>query len=294
MRILFMTSLTAALAVLAACGSSSDEAAEPPAQEETLPPAQKETLPPAPPEALVEGKARLINLYRAPDGATMTVDVWSMRTAQYRPVLLAEKVGFGEASGWFQWAKSQPTLLVPAGAGPDATDESIGRLSPPGEGEHVTATLTHEPRSNRLALSSRRETAPADSRHDAPAPPPAGKGMLIVCADPLSGYDEQLRETYGGRAFHVGDGQGACLRQRAEDEGKKPVILGGTARTTHDLSPGKHTVALHRRTDRDCADDPVFTFEVEIAEGAGVLAHLYTRDAETLETLIVPTAHGAR
>jgi hypothetical protein len=247
--------------------------------------AAKKELPP-PPKDAYQGKGRIVNLRVDKDGKTGPVDVWAKRSFKHGPVLLAEKVGFGEASDWFGVPKSMSVSIVPAGAGADA--EGMGGIFGPKPDEHITGVLVES--NGRASVGNHWETGAAQS--NVPAAPADGKGMVVVRAGQLRAFEDALRDSFGGSAFYVGTGAaGDCLPQRMEAEGKQPAILGGTNPTVHDVDPGKVTLSFHKWPSNDkCGSEPVFTTEVEVAAGEGVNVYLYTADGAALKALAVPRA----
>jgi hypothetical protein len=254
----------------------------------TPPVAAKKDLPPAPADAM-EGKGRIINVFVDADGKSKKVDVWARRSFKYGPSQLAKDVELGKASDWFDVAKGQSVVIVDSGAGADG--EKIGSIFGPKKGEHITGIFTGK------STGVHWETA-ATKRSGVAEAPPAGKGLVIVRAGQLrslDGFKKNLTEAKLDNAFLVGDSKGSCHKQRAEESGGQPVILGGTNSTEYLFAPGKVTMTLHGWMERDkCGATAMHTIEVDVKADTATLVLVYTPDAgKTLASAQIPMAVAA-
>lgn len=295
-RWLMILGVSAALCAVTACedkkedatqaekaGEGAEAATDAPAG--AAEPGAEKKEPPPPPEEAFKGQARVVNVYLDAEGNTPAVDVWAKPSFTAGAVQLAEGVEFGTASDWFKVPDGQSVVIVESGAG--VSGESLGGVSRPNEGDYVTAVLALD-KGGKPSAGNTWEVK-ADKPDETRAAPPAGKGLVVLRAGQLSAHEEGLKETYGGRSFFVGNAQGECRPPRGAAEGAKPVTLGGTQPTVHEVDAGKATVSLHKwPSDGECTGEPVHTFEVDVPDGAGVLVHVYTPDGKTLETLQVP------
>ncbi len=302
-RIITVALVSASLAFAAgACGKSDEGKKKAPAPEKTdkgaagaatkAPAAAKKELPPPPPEAM-QGKGRIINLYVDAAGKSKKVDVWARRSFTNGPLELAKDIELGKASDWFDVPKGQSVVVVEAGAGADG--EKLGGIFGPKKGEHITGILTAD--SSGASVASIWETS-AEKKSGVPEPPPAGKGLVMVRAYQLRSLNEfgkTLKDNKLDNAFLVGDGSGTCLKQRAEESGGQPVILGGTNPTEYIFDPGKVKMTLHGWMEKDkCGAPAMLTTEVDVKPDSGTLVVIYTPDAgKTLASAQFPMAVGA-
>ncbi len=242
---------------------------------------------PPPPESSMAGRARVVNLYVDDGGAKLDIDVWAQRTFTEGEVLLAKGVKFGAASDYFVTPKSHSIVFTKAGASVD--DAEVASMFNPAKGEQITAMLLWE--NGKASAPNVWEIDPTGS-HDAPAPPSAGEGLVVVRANQLTAFEKKLTPTFGGRSFDVGDGKGACVPQaRMTAKGATPAVLGGTQPTLHDLLPGPAAFTLHKWPDnKKCATDPVFTFSVDVSAGETTAVFVYTPDGTSITTLALPVA----
>ena len=307
-RFVPITLLSFALAVgIGACGKSdkdkdkdkgknkspaagkTDTAAKTTTGKGTTPVAEEKPLPPPPADAM-QGKGRVINLFVDAEGKSKKVDVWARRSFTYGPLQLAKNLELGMASDWFDVPKGQSVVIVEAGAGSDAKE--LGGIFGPKPGEHITGILTAD--ASGASVGSYWETA-AEKQSGVPEPPPAGKGLIMVRAGQLrslDAFEKSLRDAKIDNAFVVGDGNGSCLAQRAEETGGQPAILGGTNPTEHLVDPGKVTISLHGWMESDkCAATAVLTTEVEVNADTATLVVVYTPDAgKTITSAQFPMA----
>jgi hypothetical protein len=239
----------------------------------------------APPKDVYKGKNRLVNFYVGPDGKTQTVDVWVRRGFKYDPVKLAENVEFGKASTWFGIPQIMSPVVLPAGGKPD--DKEISPMAYGKADEVVTGLLMY-------SRGSAGVTAMYDVSKEmtqAPKPPAAGKGAVLLYATQLYDLRDAMTPTFGGSSFNVGDGTGACRKQR--DPKMESLALGGTSTFELDLDPGKHTITLHKwpgpPKKEDTCKEAVFTIEVEVVADKSQWVLLYSPDqGKSIATLTLP------
>lgn len=242
-------------------------------------------LPPPDPSSF-EGAHRVVNLFAEPasEGPGPTaIDVWGRRTFSHGPVLLAENVGFGEATGYFAAPVGSRAVIVSAGAGPDGEERSA--LPDAVDTVQVTTVFTNgaEPTSETaLDLFER-------GSESAPAPPADSSGLVIVVAANLSAFDDELSASVGGSSFLIGDGSATCRSQRIEATGVAGVILGEADRVELEVPPGPALISLHVSSLRnDCDRASVIEVTVDIVAGATTTLLAYTRDGTGLSTLALP------
>jgi hypothetical protein len=295
--------------VTAACGSDDDSTATPVAADtdgettgdesdadrdgdgadDPMVPADDE-FPPPDPETF-EGRNRVVNLWIDDEGNTSEIDVWAFRSFTAGPVLLAEGLGFGDVSEYFAAPSGQSIVFTAAGTGPDA--EELGSMFRAEANQQITAVYTWSPD----RFSDQETSVPNYWEFDdldptmSPEGPAAGKGLVIIRSPQVWAFEDQLEASLGSKSWRVGAGDGECLYQRVEDEGFSPAILGGTAEILHEADPGTVAFTLHTWPDIDeCATDPVFESEVDVAADASVLVIVYTTDGESLDTMVLPFA----
>lgn len=301
----FMRVLVGALATLAAIGlaACSDDDPDPASTDDVTTTAAADTggtgsspdtdpasvtsvaeeLPP-PDEATFTGQARVLNLYVDDAGEQQEIDVWAQRTFTNGPVLLAESIGFAEASEYFATPSGHSIIFTPAGSGPDG--EELGSMFAAQEGEQVTAVYEWDVDGPFIPNDYEKDES---GNQPVEEPPSTGQGLVILRATQLIPYEESLIEAGLDRSYKVGDGSDVCPTQRVEADGFSPSVLGGTQPVFVDLPSGPATITLHQWTSPDnCASDPLVEFDVDVPDGQAVLVHLYTRDGETLETLTLP------
>lgn len=239
----------------------------------------------APPKEAYKGKNRLVNFYVGKDGKTQTVDVWVRRGFKYDPVKLADHVQFGTASTWFGVPEHMAPVALPVGAGPD--DKDISPVAYGKADEVVTGLLMMS--NGSVGVSSMYDVS--KDMTQAPKPPAAGKGLVILYAYPLYELRDAMTPTFGGTSFNVGDGTGACLKQR--DPKMESLALGGTSSYELDLDPGKHTITLHKwpgpPKQEDRCKDAVFTINVDVVADKAQWVFLYSPDqGKSIATLALP------
>lgn len=241
---------------------------------------------PPPDPSLFEGSNRVVNLWVGPGGTNQSIDVWGRRTFTNGPILLAEGVGFGDASGYFSAPAGYSLVVVGAGAGPDG--EELAGLFNAEDGEQITMIFTNDDDTGTVSAPNIWEVDP-DGSSGAPDPPPPGTGLIYLLAPNTHAYDDSLTASVGGRAFYVGDGTGECYHQRVEDDGFQANILGGTQNVQIDLPPGPATITLHPWSSPDtCAQPASHEFTVDVPADGMVMVLVYTPDGETIETLHLP------
>jgi len=227
----------------------------------------------APPKEVYKGKNRLVNLYVAPDGKTQTVDVWVKRGFKYDPVKLAENVEFGKASTWFGIPQNMSPVVIPAGGKPD--DKALSPMAYGKADEVVTGVL--QASNGQPSVSTRYDVS--KDMPGAPQPPTKGKGTLVLDAGQLREFEKVLAEKFGGSAFYVGDGAGACRPPR--DPKMSSLALGGTADKELELDPGKVKITLHKwpgKRDEECKTPAVYEFEAEVIADKAQRVFVYTPD----------------
>ena len=165
-----------------ATGSATPTAATPPPTEAKAPP----------PKDAYKGKNRFVNLLVGKDGKTQTGDVWVRRGFKWSPAKLAENVAFGKASTWFGVPEHMSPVFLPPAAKPD--DKEISGVAYGKPDEVVTGVLL----SNNGATSVISLYDVSKEMTQAPQPPAAGKGLVVVWAMPLMDFKSELAEKYGG------------------------------------------------------------------------------------------------
>jgi len=232
-----------ALVAFAGCGGGDDEVGLPavldnareqvatdqsdpvPADDtESLPASEVEELP-APDASAYEGANRVVNLWTDADGQTQPIDVWGRRTFTNGPILLVEQLEFGEASDYFSAPPGYSLVVVGAGAGADG--EELAGLFNAGLHDQVTMVFTNDDSEGAIWAPNLWEAAATETGL-APAPPLPGTGLVYLYSANTRSFDETLTESVGGSSFYVGNGSNECSRQRVQEEGFAPNVLGGT------------------------------------------------------------------
>lgn len=267
--------------LVSACGKKGDDhgtAKSGSTNEPIALPPKVEAAPP--PKESYKGKNRVVNLVMGKDGKSQAGEVWVRRGFKYAPVKLAESVAFGKASTWFGVPEHMSPVFLPVGAKPD--DKEIAGVGYGKADEVITNVLYTE--GDKISSVTLYDLSKEMAQ--APKPPAAGKGLVVVWAMPLMGFEKELTEKFGGRSFNVGDGAGACRPQR--DPKMAALALGGTSTYELDLPPGKAKVSLHKWPGRECKD-AVYDFEVEAIADKAQWVFLYTPDGgKTIATLALP------
>ena len=241
---------------------------------------------PLPDPSSFRGSYRVVNLVAEPTGdgvAHSSVDVWARRTFTNGPVLLAEDVGFGAASPYFEAPVGSKVVIVSAGAGPDGEERAV--LPDPADGEQVTTVFANgDDRTLETAINLYER-----GNDRAPVPPDEGDGLVVVVGVSLSAYDEELSTSVGGDAFVVGDGSETCRLQRVEATGAAAEILGEADRIELEVAPGAALISLHPwPTPNGCDQPSALEVAVDVAAGSTTLLLVYTADGTSLETLTLP------
>ena len=241
---------------------------------------------PLPDPATFTGSARVVNLWVGVGGEHRTIDVWSRRTFANGPLLLVDGIGFGDASVYFAAPPDAELVVVGAGAGPDGLE--LARLDHAAAGERVTTVFTNADEFGSDATRDVWEADPAGTRPvvDAPAP---GMGVVHLAAVNTSAFGTSLEQSVGDDSFAVGDGSGACVRQRVQDAGFAPELLGGGHDVELELPPGPATITLHPWFRADQCQVPAaleVAVEVPVDQVATVL--VYSPDGSTIEALQLP------
>lgn len=272
------------VAVLAlGCGKKAEEKRAPSAAPVVEAPAKPAESPP--PKEAYKGKNRLVNFYIAKDGKTQPLEVWARRGFKWGPVKLAEAVPFGKASAWFGVPEHMSPVVLPAGAKPD--DPEIAPMAYGRADEVVTGLLFVS--GGTAGTTSMYDVSKEMSQ--APKPPAAGTGGVILFGYPLRDHEAAMTEKFGGSSFNVGDGTGACRPQR--DPAMVNNALGGTSPYSLDLPPGKAKITLHKwpggSAEERCKSPAVFELEVDVVADKSQWVFLYTPDAgKTIATLALP------
>ena len=248
-------------------------------------------LPPPDPDTYV-GAARVVNLYVDGDGNTLIVDIWGRRTFTNGPIVLAEGVGFGEASDYFAAPDGYVIHMVETGEGPDA--DEVGSLFNPAEGEQSTTLLIWDGEGSASASLLFPEVVSPDSIFEVAGPPDAGTGLIILQANQLNPHGDDL----SAAAFYVGTpGADDCLPQSPLGGLGDGVILGGTQPSYHEVAPGPFEFTLHPwpsgpGVTESCAEETVYpALQIEVPDGGRAWVFLYTTDGlATVAALTLPWA----
>lgn len=250
----------------------------------TTPVAPASTEKDPPPKEAYKGKDRLLNLLVDKDGKTQPLEVWAHRGFKWGPVKLAEAVPFGKASAWFGVPEHMSPIVLPAGSKPD--DKELSAMAY-GKADEVVTGLMMMSRGAPTVVTM---YDVSKEMTQAPKPPAAGMGAVILFAYQLREYEAAMTGTFGGSSFNVGDGTGACRPQR--DPKMASLSLGGTSAYELDLPAGKHKISLHKWPGGPPAETckvAVFEFEVEVTAGKSQWVFLYTADlGKTIATVALP------
>jgi hypothetical protein len=240
---------------------------------------------PQPDASQFVGRNRVVNLWVSPDGENQAIDVWGRRTFTNGPILLAENVPFGEATGYFSAPSGYSLVMVGTGAGPDG--EELGGLFNAEDGEQITAIFTND-ESGAVFAPNLWETD-LDGQIEVPEEPPSGRSVVWMYSANTDAFDQSLTTSVGGSSFYVGDGSSECRPQRIEEEGFQASILGGTQRVELVVDAGPSIVTLHPFFSPDGCDQPAAAEIVTDTEaGETVLVLLYTPDGERLDWISLP------
>jgi hypothetical protein len=246
---------------------------------------------PSPDPSTFLGASRVVNLWVGPNGATQTVDVWGRRTFTNGPVLLVERLEFGEVSDYFGVPPGYVVEIVGAGAGPDGLP--LGGVLASRDLSRITTVFTNADEAGTPEAWAIFEVDTTGS-FGAPQLPAAGRGLVVLQQANTDAFRTSLESAGVSDSYYVGDGSGACIPQRAEATGQAPAILGGTQPVAYEIEPGGLAFELYPWTDpARCEASPVAEFEVEVAADQAVIGLLYTRDGATLELLRLPITVSA-
>jgi hypothetical protein len=238
---------------------------------------------PAPDPSSFTGARRVVNLFAEPTGdgaAPGSVDVWGRRTFTNGPVLLAEDIGFGEASEYFAAPDGYRLVIVSSRAGPDGEERAT--LTDAADDEQVTIVFTNADDAT-TATASRLSEGASDR---APAPPADDRGLVVLFAPNLPAFGDGLVASVGGDTFAVGDGSATCRTQRVETTGAAAEVLGGAAVVELEAAPGPTLISLHPLPSPDGCDQPsAVDVTVDVVAGEVTTVLVYTADGTTLETL---------
>lgn len=251
-------------------------------------------LPPPDPSSFA-GSHRVVNLFadttditvaEADDGAPTAIDVWARRTFTNGPVLLAEEIGFGEASGYFAAPAGHPLVIVGTGAGPDGQERAS--LPDIADDEQVTTVFTNGDDATSATTSNLYERG----SDRVPPAPGDGHGLVVVLAANLAAFGDHLGASVGGDEFVVGDGSASCRTQRIESTGEAASILGGSERVELEPEPGPALISLHPSSSPDgCDQPPAIEVTVDVVAGATATVVVYTADGAGIEAITL-TAGG--
>lgn len=263
-------------------GSGAPAATAPPGA--PTPPAPGPDEAPPPPSAMV-GKNRLINLWQDAAGATVCVDVWSLR-GLYAPKKVVDHLELGQVSPWFGVPEHVATAIVKCGAG--ASGEALAPAATGEADEIVTGVLLFEDgRSVTTALYDK-----SSRMSQAIVPPAPGKGLVVLDAGQLRPFGATMEQRYGGTAFYVGDGAGACATQRLPPGVTDGALLGGTNQVQVELPPGHAKLSIHKWDGgpaEACAKPALVELGVDVVADQAQWVFLYTPDAgKTITSLAAP------
>lgn len=260
-------------------------AAEPTGSATTSAPAgvaQADELPPPDPSRF-EGANRFVNLLTDADGNPIEIDVWGQRTFDTGPILLASELGFGAASGYVSAPVEYTIVAVGAGAGPDGSvlAEAINAV----DGERITTIVTADERGDPVA-----KHVFEGGTESSIEPPSSGTGLLVVDAPNAQAFDDELEATVGSDRFEIGDGSGACRRQRREASGLVPELLGDQQPVEIEASPGSVRLTVHPwvATLAPCSSPAVHDVTVRVEAGATVLVLVVRTPAGTIDSIVLP------
>lgn len=238
---------------------------------------------PAPDASSYEGANRVVNLWTDADGQTQPIDVWGRRTFTNGPILLVEQLEFGQASDYFSAPPGYSLVVVGAGAGADG--DELASLFNAGPHDQVTMVFTNDDPDGSIWAPNLWEAAAAETGL-APAPPLPGTGLVYLYAANTRSFDETLTESVGGSSFYVGNGSTECARQRVQDEGFAPNVLGGTQDVQLALPPGPAAISLHPWFSPDeCGQPAAVEFGLDVPADGIVMVLVYSPDGETIATL---------
>ncbi len=240
----------------------------------------------APDPSTFEGETRVVNLWPGADGTGQEVDVWGRRTFSNGPILLAEGLSLGEISEPFGVPPGYAVEIVGAGAGPDGL--ALAGVLAASRGERVITVFTNADDRGTAESFTISEVDPSGTL-GAPAAPAGGSGLLVLRQANTDAFADDLEAAGSSDSFYIGDGSGECLRQRTEDTGVAPAVLGGTQSIEIEFTTSTAAIDLYswRMPDR-CATPPVASFVVDVPVGSAVLGLVFSRDGHSLELMPIP------
>lgn len=241
---------------------------------------------PPPDPSTYEGSHRIVNLFapaEAEGDEPTAIDVWARRTFTNGPVLLAQDIGVGAASGYFSAPEGADVVVVSAGAGADG--EPRASLPVLAGDEQVTTVFTNgdrEPHEADVVHLAERGTDAV------PVPPADEHGLVVVVGANLGAFDEELLASVDGAEFLIGDGTSRCRQQRGEAAGVAADVLGPVERIELDVVPGPAPITFHPAPSLDgCGRPAVAEVTVDVVAGETVVVLVYTLDGLGLSTLTV-------
>lgn len=253
-----------------------------------------EVLPSADPSTYV-GRNRVVHLAVLPDGSTPELDVWARRSFEYAPILLVEGLGYGEVSDWYGVPDGMSVVVVPAGAGPDAT-EIASVFSAAADQQYTHLVMWDRDRDATAGFLL--EDVDPGNPNEFPAARP-GLALVQLYAYQLRLHPlaegEGFDQTIAGvpTSFQVGfeGGSGCAPQPRLTEQGLSPAVLGGTQRVPFDLEPGTTSFTSHGwgASDEGCLDPTLFgPLDVTVQAGERAWVVLHSRDGQSIEALTVP------
>lgn len=246
---------------------------------------------PAPDPLMFVGRHRVVNAWVGAAGSTQAVDVWARRTLTTGPVMLASGIGFGDATGYLGVPPGHEVVVVGAGAGPDGL--ALATLVAVADREQATTVITNHDAVGGIEAATFWEVDP-DGSDATPAPPAEGTGLVVLRAVNTTTFETPLTLALGGAEFLVGSvGDEDCARQRIEDSGFAPVVLGRSRPVEIELAPGPHVLTLHPAAAGLGCDVPsVLDVAVDVVAGATTVVLVVSRDGASLEALPLAITTG--
>ena len=298
--------LMLAVAIMTACGGSSDGGRKRTSTPTTASSADSgvaptgaattlaETLPVADPAGYV-GRNRVVHLAVRPDGTTPALDIWALRSFEFAPILLVEGIEYGEISDEYGAPDGMSVAAVESGAGPDAT-QFAGVFSAGDDQQYLHLILFD--RDAGTAAGVLLENVDPGNPNAFPEATP-GQALVQFYAYQLRLNSLSTGEGFEQRiagldpSFNVGiEGTPGCAPQpRLTDQGFSPAVLGGTQRPAFDLAPGTTSFTFHGwgTNNQDCADPSLIdALPITVAAGDRAWVLLHSRDGKTIESLVVP------
>lgn len=264
--------------------------------ESAAPTSPEELLPAADPSTYI-GRNRVVHLAVLPDGSTPTLDIWALRSFEYAPILLVEGVEYGEISPVYGAPDGMSIVAVEAGAGPDAAP--FAGVFSAGADQQYTHVIVYDDESS-VGTGLLLEDVDPQNPNAFPETT-AGQALVQLYAyqltlNPLSegsGFEQRIAGVEPSFQVGIAGIVGCAPQPRNTEQGFTAAVLGGTQRVPFDLPPGDTTFTFHGwgTNNQECADPSVIepvTVTVAAGERAWILLH--SRDAETIEAMVVPLA----